>query len=238
MSFTKNSPQSGDQIQSAHIRDIEDWLYPINYVTLTNGNTITGVVSFIAGQNICLTGTATGGVTVSITGSLGVTALSGLTDTNVTGSSNGDLLIRLGGVWTSTPSGNVGTKALSGLVTDTNVTGAADGQVLVRRGGMWTSVPTGSIATSTPIQATPTSFPAIYSNAYVGLIDEFMVMANITTTGFRTQFTTAPSGGNVGITIYKNGVSITTQTLTAGNTYVSTANATAFTYGDIIKFEI
>lgn len=118
MSFTKNNPQAGQQVKSSHIRDIEDWIYPINYITLSNGSEITGVIKFNAGANVTITGDATNGVTIAITGNLGTTSLSGLiTDTIVSGAIDGDLLVKSNGMWTNVPSGSlIGASSSSALI--------------------------------------------------------------------------------------------------------------------------
>lgn len=198
MSFSKNSPLAGQQIKSVHIRNIEDWIYPMMYITLTNGNTITGVVKLLAGNNIVLTGDATNGVTVAITGTLGTTSL-------------------------------------SGLITDTNVSGGVNGDLLIKSNGMWTNIPSGSLITA----STPSAliFPAIYTNAYVGMIDEIMLSTSYDMTGSYVKVTTAPTTGNIKLNLYKNGTSIITGITLTGNT-VDTPFATGLVKGDILKYEV
>lgn len=106
--FEKYEPQAGDQILSAHIRNLEDYISPL--ITIDNGSQVTGVTKLIIGQNLLATGTASGGVTLYTTGIAGfTTSLSGSTDVEVSGSTTGDLLIKkANGKWGYVSSGSVG----------------------------------------------------------------------------------------------------------------------------------
>lgn len=79
------------------------------------------------------------------------------------------------------------------------------------------------------------SFPAIYSNFYVGLIEEIMMTTAYEMSGIYIKTTNAPTG-DIEIKTYINGVEVTTGTLTG--TVLDVAYEDSLVKGDIIKFEV
>ena len=145
--FEKYEPQAGDQILSAHIRNLEDYIAPL--ITIDNGSEISGVTKLIIGNNLLASGTVSGGITLYTTGIAGFTTnLSGLTDVDVSGSTVGDLLIKNSdGKWRYVPSGSVGGGSISlDNLTDVITTGAISGDLLMLNSdGIWRGVSTGSV---------------------------------------------------------------------------------------------
>jgi hypothetical protein len=80
MSFEKYTPVNGDVILAEHVRNIEDYLYPINVVN-HGGIQTSGVTTFNFGSGFQVT-TTTGSVTLVITGATTTvqTSVSGITD--------------------------------------------------------------------------------------------------------------------------------------------------------------